>query len=785
MEKLNVVEARAIKVFPGIIIFKCINDNYSDNILVENRGISIDVNKIYTLGEPYENARKTYYRILAERESKTEDIFEQSQRFRDIEDFQLFIDYYFNELSALNARLSKELDDDFNELVSEVKGLFEFFQKCASYENLTESAFISFYKSLFELNDLLDDEVYSSLIERLEFVDNEVADKIIYDSLFSWESWRRKATRVFTSGFNDIDFIQSELLPGSVFQVHYYSSPPKLVNIPAIRIVQKGCVFYIAKMEVRLVAQSSMVPTLKKEISVIDSANRILLDDTVNSEWQRQADLKRIERIANFINRESNIMANAPMLYANNAEAFKFGDTSIQIDFAKFLIKLEHPVLGDVFSDFSRVKNGDDLKPFWLIDGQHRILGIHRVKSQHRLEIPVIIFPPEFGQSSTAKLFAEINTFQQKLSSLHEIFMQHRFKLDHIKKNRRFRDIWNIEYSIAIKEHWHRSWEDSRANHFAYESAALLSKSGPLESQIQFLVENKVAERVINAEQFINYSRKFFLSGPYSLLDENAYISSKAVGRRELLKIYSQEIMNYFEAIRSLYGGDKWPDGLSRWEDKKGNRKSLLKKETFFQMILEIYPLVHNLAFNYQRSLEGAVQNFTLETKHFYRVLRPLRNVDWLDVELNNFFKGGGEKPRRNFEVWVADCLINCQGEEPSLEDILSTEFCSIPGKGILAQLAPPNLQFVRENVFNDNGDIELIVSRPKNARWEGEFKLLSKNVEFHSGIIRHQKYLMNDDVVLLIPKKLFQNERQVNLRIEYFNMHSRNSGVKGVSIPT
>ena len=785
MEILNEIEARAIKVFPGIVIFKCISVNFSDNLLVENRGLKIDFNKIYTLGEPYENARKIYYRILSERELNTENDFEQNQRFKDIEDFGLFIDYYFHELGVLNTRLEKELDDDFIELINEVKGLYDFFRKCVSIENLTESSLIDIYKSFFDLYDLSNDEVYSSLIERLEFIDNEVADRINNDSLFSWESWRRKSVRIFTSGFNDIDFIQSELLPGSVFQVHYYSGPPKIVTIPAIKIVQKGREFYIAKMEVRLVAQSSMVPTLKKEISVIDSANRILLDDTVNSEWQRQADLKRIERIANFINREANIMANAPMLYANNSNAFTFGESSIQIDFSKFLVKVDHPTLGEVYSDYSKYKNGQDLKPFWLIDGQHRILGIHRVKNQHKLEIPVIVFPPQFGQSSTAKLFAEINTFQQKLSSLHEIYMQHRFKLDHIKKNRRFRDIWSIDYSSAVREHWHRSWEDSRANHFSYESAALLAKSGPLEGQIQFLAENKVPERVINAEQFINYSRKFFLSGPYSLLDENTFIQTKSIGRRELLKIYTEELKNYFEAIRELYSRDKWEDGYSRWDDKKGNRKSLLKKETFFQMILELYPLIHNLAYNYQRSKDAIGEQFSLETKHFYRVLRPLKNVDWLDVDLNNFFKGGGEKPRRSFEVWIADCLINCQGQEATIDEILSAELSSIPGKGILAQLSPPGIQLVGQNVFNENGDIEIVVSRPKNARWEGEYKLLSKNVEFHSGSLRHQKYLKDDDIVLLIAKKLFQSEKQVSLRIEYFNMHSRNSGVTTISVPT
>ena len=45
------------------------------------------------------------------------------------------------------------------------------------------------------------------------------------------------------------------------------------------------------------------------------------------------------------------------------------------------------------------------------------------------MKIPLVIFPREFGANDTAKLFAEINTLQQPLDNLHELFMQHSSQL--------------------------------------------------------------------------------------------------------------------------------------------------------------------------------------------------------------------------------------------------------------------------------------------------------------------------------------------------------------------
>ena len=56
----------------------------------------------------------------------------------------------------------------------------------------------------------------------------------------------------------------------------------------------------------------------------------------------------------------------------------------------------------------------DEFRPLWLIDGQHRVKGIHRSNQRKVLIIPIIVFPHDFGPDETAKVFAEINTLTKE-----------------------------------------------------------------------------------------------------------------------------------------------------------------------------------------------------------------------------------------------------------------------------------------------------------------------------------------------------------------------------------
>jgi hypothetical protein len=419
-----------------------------------------------------------------------------------------------------------------------------------------------------------------------------------------------------------------------------------------------------------------------------------------------------------------------------------------------------------------------DLKPLWLIDGQHRVLGIHRSERYNKIEVPVIIFPNNFSVENTAKVFAEINTFQVKLNPLHEIFMQHRFKLGHVKSNRRFNDIWKFSIMDASEGHWKRDWEDSRANHFSYEMCAEIATKGNLIDRIQILNENTdVKNRVINAEQFINYTRKYFLASPYDLAQEEHLLkTNNELTRRDVLKKYVNEVNHYLDAFSALYKAENWNDNISRWSPTIGQRRPLIIKETFFQILLEIYPLVYRLARQYQLSIDAKSDELSLELKHFYKILRPIKNVDWLDVNLNEVYKGGGEKQRRCLEVWLADALLSCD-YEPSTEEILNQEMKSIPGCGITASLVPPTVHKVHNEIYNGAGDIDIYIERPFNARYEGRYFLYSNNVEFKTGTIKHEKYLKNHKKRLILSSKEFKDKKNLKMAIQYSNISNIMSG--------
>ena len=57
--------------------------------------------------------------------------------------------------------------------------------------------------------------------------------------------------------------------------------------------------------------------------------------------------------------------------------------------------------------------------------------------------IPQTAFPPDFDLGQSAKIFAEINTLQKKLSPLHTLFMQHRFGIPSPTGKRDFKTPWN------------------------------------------------------------------------------------------------------------------------------------------------------------------------------------------------------------------------------------------------------------------------------------------------------------------------------------------------------
>lgn len=538
-----------------------------------------------------------------------------------------------------------------------------------------------------------------------------------------WHEWKSKTRQVFSAGYHKGYFNYSFIEIGQSEQISVYNNPPPKATWQIRKIEQKGKVFYLGSAPVNQIAQSCMVPALPPSIGIIETANRILNRQHKTNEWQREVDKDRMLKISQFIGENNNVIANTPMLFIKDDSSVEIGKDSLTIDFTNFLKKQRDGSYVDRIKRKDKDEFGndvfDDFRPLWLIDGQHRVKGIHRNEEFQSIEIPIIIFPSDFGISDTAKVFAEINTLQKKLNPLHELFMQHRFSIDHVNRKRKFRNISETSIEDAEREGWYQDWLYSRANHLSYEILAMLSKDGPLKDKVQFLPQNGNSDSIlVSADQWLNYSSPLFLDKCYRYKGDSAEFYIRDIKDEELnlseKEIFFQEINNYFKAWVATCNHSDWSDKKKRWPD--GPRgKSLLQKKTNFIILIELYNLVYQAADNYR--IDNQIKGL-LTKEVFMEVLTPFKNVDWINRDLEKVFSGGGERGRRSLEAWMADAIIN--GEQYSSEEILDSKLKSQPGRGITATLGKPTIVCSSNNHWPDKNTVVQFSSlRPYNARNE------------------------------------------------------------------
>ena len=322
--------------------------------------------------------------------------------------------------------------------------------------------------------------------------------------------------------------------PGGGATIHVYNTIPESITWELTEISQKDIKFLIGKAKVCEIDAVSSVPSLPEELSSAETGKRVLNSNLGRSEWQRRVDPKRILAIDEFIRLPNNIIANSAILYAPEGQGAIScsNDGEVTIDFAKFLRQSKEDWMDHWFNE-DKTDLSADLRPMWLIDGQHRTRGLSQNEVGSEMEIPIILFTDDFSLNQSAKVFAEINTLQKPLDKLHELFMQHRFKIPTKTSKRDFRP-WNVNDS----ETW-----NSRQNNLAYECAGWLTsrKNGPLYNRIKILDSNQPRYTIIKANSWVDYSRYWFRSTPYGPDCDKT--------KTEMF----QEVENYFQKAT------KWP----------------------------------------------------------------------------------------------------------------------------------------------------------------------------------------------------------------------------------
>lgn len=467
---------------------------------------------------------------------------------------------------------------------------------------------------------------------------------------------------------------------------HYYDGIPPNVEWDLIPMMQKNKTFFIGKAKVSQIDAVSSVPQLPAEMDAAETAKRVLDKNRGSDEWQRRVDSKRVLSIKKFISGEDNIIANSVILFSPDQECVTVNENSgkVLVDFSKFLYRD-----GENYCDF---KGRNDLRPIWLIDGQHRTRGLAQSEKGSDVEIPIIFFPPSFDLSQSAKIFSEINTLQKKLSSLHTLYMQHRFSIPSPLGKRDFSRPFELPNGDI-------SNVNSRANHLSYECAAYLAANtaGPLWNSIKILDQNSGNGTIITASSWVDYSRFWFAEG-------GIYGPRCAENQTTI----NTEVENYFTAFIDTCNHGGWTDGKNRWVGQ-GRGKSLLERHSPSNALLRIYPEVLRLARN------KFPTSSPISKSEFKKILEPLTWVDWIDPKLIQKYNSSGERPRTALRIWMEEAVKN--GVSYSLKDVMSEEIKSKPGKGILSAPGKSKISLVSQNGWpTRHKPVEIIATQPKNS---------------------------------------------------------------------
>lgn len=548
-----------------------------------------------------------------------------------------------------------------------------------------------------------------------EYVDTDgtVPETWSSSDAFQWGEWRIVNARSITGsdgaplGYSPNGELKHCMAPpGGGATWHIYTTPPPVIAWNLTRIEQKGITFLIGKAKVCEIDAVSSVPALPEAMTSTETASRVLNRQKAENEWQRRVNAKRILQIADFIDLPGNIIANSALLFSPpGADSINASNEGVvTIDFSKFLkgapgVYMDHWVEDDS-SELSA-----DLRPMWLIDGQHRTRGLAQSEIGSQMEIPIILFTDEFSLNESAKVFAEINTLQKPLAPLHTLFMQHRFNIPQDGGKRDFKP-WDENDDETF---------DSRQNNLSYECAGWLAanEGGPLFNRIKFLEANQPRFTIIKANSWVDYSRYWFKSQPYPpLVDmtiENIY----------------KEVENYFTAFVNICNHSDWPEEKEtdkhRWSLNSMN-KGLLQMHSTSRVLLDIYGDVWEKAVS--KLLADDVNESPISVKTFEKVLKPLYWVDWRDADLLAAYHGSGEVPRTALRVWMKAAIKN--GESYSHKQVMSRNIKSKPGRGILSP--PEDSPIVNSTpekkwpTSDAGGELILTSVRPEHAlataRW-------------------------------------------------------------------
>ena len=484
-----------------------------------------------------------------------------------------------------------------------------------------------------------------------------------------WKSWADDSLPLVAKdgspvGWGDDKLLRSTLLTHSSLIQHEYSEKPKPVDLDLICVQQGEEKVYFGSATAAELDAICSVPWLDPTMESSDFAHEVRFETLPEDMWQRVVDKQRVLEIRNFAEGPENYLFNPVLLHVNldQHDCIKVmkplngrGKLRVNFDF------LQKRPAG--WTDYVPKPGDKDTRPFWIIDGQHRVRGFGSSERGSKLAIPFILMVTRGDDvpdtNLCARIFTEINTKAEELEKLHQMFMSYRFEMKMGHRN----------FSKS---------EDGRMYRRAYETALYMCSQpeSPLINMIEFQKpagQRRAHHLVVSAMNWVDIASKWF-SGKNAIYHD---LTSDSYN--------NEELFNFFKAFEQTCSAAEWIDG-PRWDPGLSKNKPLLQFEGPFLSLLYLFPdLVNKIIGSKEPPRPIPIDVFAKE-------LEPLINVDWnSQIILGSPLSGRTNNNVRHLKMWMFRAIEN--GVSYSREDILDDRQESVPGKGIISLPSKPVIE--------------------------------------------------------------------------------------------
>ena len=571
-----------------------------------------------------------------------------------------------------------------------------------------------------------------------------------YNKTYNWEDWIKEDSHVIYPlghpkrksqkppfdpeeylGYSK-NLISSTLLIEKSLIKHNYGVKPGEIEWHLTEVKQGTKRAFIGDAYVNEIDAVSSVPWLDPGMNSAEFAAAVSDPRVLQDEWQRVVSVKRIKQIAEFANDSDNSMFNPVTLFVdlNNPNITFEENRRRHAGKNRFTLKIKFDFLrkqyGTYWTDYVVKPKEKDLRPAWIVDGQHRVRGYSKSHVGFKYRIPIVVLTSnkeDNGRRDVAKIFTEINTLAEPVAEEHQLFLMYRFG---IKKSRS--EDWSIKDGSSTKTNIGEPDNDrSRINRRTYELALHLSKTkeSALNNSIHFSSVATKSSAVINIKAWREKVNSWFQLG-------NIYGDSKTDD------YCKEEVNNFFLAFAESANGTDWPcNTKSKWPDKRNRwniptlqerRKPLIQKAPF-QSLLKFYPALIEEMQDKKKSLEARTKAITKEEFRELLESTSIPEIDWRDVSNGGIDDqlGGRNNDNLNHLYLFMITAVRKRAKSTSTE-VMRKDLKSQPGKGILAPPARKKINYATGSpTWPRANPVQLYIDRPPHslkASWSAEVTL-------------------------------------------------------------